>query len=228
VRVPTLGELYGISPLVRGNDALVPETAVAYDLGLRAWGPGERSKDLSAYLDAFVFRRNSEDLIAYQRTSFRQIRPYNVGRARVQGAEIAAGARWLDVLRAETAVTLLDPRDTTPTRTLSNDILPYHSRLALSGLLQVYTRDAWQGVGLGYLALGLRVSHRSSRYQSPAGLGQIPNNSRLDLQSVAKVLKNRLALRAWVSNLLDSPQLDMVGLPLPGRSFYGSAELTWW
>ena len=37
-----------------------------------------------------------------------------------------------------------------------------------------------------------------------------------------------LALRAWVANLLDSPQQDMVGLPLPGRTFHGSAELSWW
>ena len=94
---PTLGELYGISALVHGSSALVPEQGLAWDLGARweAWlGP------VWAYLDAFGFARHVSDLIAYRRSSLGAVQPYNVGSARVLGAEFEAGAQFAEHARA--------------------------------------------------------------------------------------------------------------------------------
>ncbi len=227
-RVPTLGELYGVSPLVLGDPGLRPETGIAADAGFRLSLPATDPRGLQGYLEVFGFQRNSRRLIAYRRTSFRQVRPYNVGRARVRGLELAAGGTWLATLRAETAVTLLDPRDTTPSRVYANDVLPYRSRLVLSQLFEVFDRDAWPALGVGHTAIGLRVSHRSSRHQNPAGIGPIPHHTSVDLEGVAKLAGDHLALRATLTNLFDASQFDAVGLPLPGRGAFASAEVTWW
>jgi iron complex outermembrane receptor protein len=227
-RVPTLGELYGVSPLVLGDAGLRPETGIAADAGVRLSLPASDPRGLRGYLEAFGFQRNSRDLIAYRRTSFRQVRPYNVGRAQVRGLEIAAGATWLGALRSETAVTLLDPRDTTPSRAYANDVLPYRSRLVLSQLFEVFDPNAWPALGVGHAALGVRMSHRSSRHQNPAGIGPIPHQTSVDLEGVAKLGADHLALRATVTNLFDAAQFDAVGLPLPGRGAFASAEVSWW
>jgi iron complex outermembrane receptor protein len=81
VRVPTLGELYGVSPLVLGDPGLEPESGIATDVGFRLSHPATHPQGLNAYLEIFGFQRHSRNLIAYRRTSFRQVRPYNVGRA---------------------------------------------------------------------------------------------------------------------------------------------------
>ena len=228
VRVPTLGELYGVSPLVLGDAGLRPETGSAADAGVRLSLPARDPRGLRGYVEAFGFQRNSRSLIAYRRTSFRQVRPYNVGRARVRGLELAAGGTWLAALRAETALTLLDPRDTTPTRAYANDVLPYRSRLVLSQLVEVFDRNAWPALGVGHAALGARISHRSSRHQNPAGIAPIPHQTSVDLEGVAKLAGDHLALRATLTNSFDASQSDAVGLPLPGRGFFASAEVSWW
>jgi vitamin B12 transporter len=228
VRVPSLGELYGVSPLVLGDDELEPETGIAADAGARLSLPATDRRDLRGYLEIFGFQRHSRNLIAYRRSSFRQIRPYNVGRARVRGLEIAAGGTWLAAVRTETALTLLDPRDTTRSRPYANDVLPYRSRLVLSQLLEIFDRDTWSALGVGHAALGVRISHRSSRHQNPAGIGPIPHHTSVDLEGVAKLGGDHLALRATLTNLFDTDQFDAVGLPLAGRGAFASAEVSWW
>ena len=142
--------------------------------------------------------------------------------------EAALGGAFLDLVQATTSITLLDPRDTTPDRTLANDILPYHSRLVLTSGIEFRVRPSWIGKPLSRLSVELRAMHRSSRHQNPAGLGPIPRHTTFDAEAVTQLYEGRLALRCLVSNLFDAEQFDVVGLPLPGRAAYGSVEATWW
>src|SRR6185503_8230038 len=52
LRLPTLGELYGVAPLVRGNPELEPELGLSADLGLRA---RLEASGLELFVDGFVF-----------------------------------------------------------------------------------------------------------------------------------------------------------------------------
>ncbi|MBM4358597.1 MAG: TonB-dependent receptor, partial [Deltaproteobacteria bacterium] len=88
VREPTLGELYGISSALRGNDGLVPETGSAIDLGVVV---ARRDGPLSGHVQIDAFVRYADELIAFERSSFGTVRPYNVGSARTLGAELALG-----------------------------------------------------------------------------------------------------------------------------------------
>ncbi len=217
VRVPALGELYGVSPLVRGNAALAPESGVTADAGFRAATTDPSST--GAWVDAFGFVRGVTDLVAYRRSGLGYVRPYNTGRARVLGAEIAAGADAFQHLRADVAVTLLDPRDTTPGRTLGNDLVPYQSRFVANAGVELYARHR--------ASLELRVSHRSSRVADPAGLVVIGAQTLLDVGATLWFWRDRVALRGAVQDVTDAARSDVVGYPLPGRSVHGSAELVW-
>ncbi|HEX2670769.1 MAG TPA: TonB-dependent receptor [Polyangiaceae bacterium] len=222
VRVPTLGELYGVSALVRGSSALVPEQGLAWDLGAR-WEA--RLGPVWAYLDAFGFARKVSDLIAYRRSSLGAVTPYNVGSARILGAELEAGAQWSQHARASLAMTLLDPRDTTPGRTLANDLIPHQSRFVSSLYIEGFVTP--QSSPLSRAGLDGRLSHRASRLADPAGLIVLPASTTLDLGATLRFGREKeLSLRAAVDDVFDARHFDFIGYPVPGRTFHCSAEAT--
>jgi iron complex outermembrane receptor protein len=220
-RVPTLGELYGVSALVRGSSALVPERGVAWDLGLRVQTePGP----VSAYLDGFGFVRQVSELIAYRRSSLGAVQPYNVGSARVLGAELEVGGEWARHARTVLALTALDPRDTSAGRVLANDLVPYQSRLVatwfVEGFVEPHSRS------LKRAGLDARFSYRSSRLADPAGLVVLPDSSELDLGATA-LFAHDYSLRFAIDNAFDARHFDFIGYPLPGRSYHLAVE-AWW
>jgi vitamin B12 transporter len=219
-RVPTLGELYGISALVRGSSALVPEQGLAWDLGAR-WeallGP------VWTYLDLFGFARRVTELIAYRRSSLGAVQPYNVGSARVLGAEFEAGAQFADHARATLALTVLDPRDTTASRSLTNDLIPHQSRFVSSLFIEGFVDP--KALALRRVGLDARLSHRSSRLADPAGLIVLPASTTLDLGATLRFGREHgLALRVALDDVFDARHFDFIGYPVPGRRLYCSAE----
>jgi len=224
-RVPTLGELFGVSGVIRGNANLDPEQGYTAELGVRAQ-IGRQVPLGGLALDAFGYVRVADDLIAYLRAAQGYVAPYNVGSARVVGAEVAMSAPLLSFLRFETALTLQDPRDTSRGRTTVNDILPFRSRLIVTPRLVAGTAFD-EGSILRYLGGSAAFTYQSSRYVDPAGLGVIAEQGSLDLMGDAKWLDEHLTTRVRVSDVLDAPRTDIIGFPLPRRSVYVSAEVTW-
>ncbi len=225
VRVPTLGEVYGVSTTIRGNPALAPETGATGDLGVRA--QMRRGVILEgAYLDAFVFARWADGLIAYERSGPAFITPYNVGAARVLGAEVLTGVALTPIVRIEVAATALDPRDTSSNRTTVNDVLPFRSRLIAAPRVRAdWRRRSRNGVsGVGGEVRGL---YQSSRYVDPAGLGVIGQQATVDLEGDISFFDGLLTLRARVADLFDATRTDIIGYPLPGRSLYAGLEAAW-
>ncbi|WP_437948303.1 TonB-dependent receptor [Sorangium sp. So ce296] len=225
LRVPTLGEVYGISGVVHGNAELEPESSVTLEAGIRA--QTRRGAVLrGAYIDAFVFGRASSGLIAYARSGQGYVAPYNVDRARVLGAELLTGIEVTSFLRAEVAATFLDPRDTTPQRTTANDVLPFRPRLVVAPRLRADWKPS-DGAVLSGASGELRAVYQSSRYADPAGLGVIAEQATVDVEAEATWLRGHLAARARVADLLDARRTDVVGYPLPGRSVFLTLESTW-
>lgn len=222
VRVPTLGELYGISSVLRGNSDLVPEDGLTVDAGVSAQAP---SKRLSGYAQAFGFARWADDLVAYRRSSLGVVRPYNSGSARVLGIEIAAGGTVWGALNAGGSVTFSDPRDTSDDG-LTSDLLPLHSRLVAAPYLGLTVPDAWRS---SYWTASLtgRFLYRSSRVADPAGLIVLAQQRQLDVEARAAFLAERVAVSGRLANVLDQQSVDLIGYPLQGRSGYVTAELTW-
>jgi iron complex outermembrane receptor protein len=230
VRIPTLAEQYGVSGLVRGNIGLRPEQGLTVDLGVRA-----ESREHGISVDLFGFLRQSTDLIAYERSSFGDVRPYNVGAARTLGGELFATYRPLSFLRADLSATVLDARNVSATLQTVNDVLPYLPRLVLTPRVEVSLPGATGAAGARSLAQRLfqtaKVSaayfYESSRYVDPAGLVVLPEQGSLDLEAETTVVEDHITLRGRVANALDQTRTDLIGYPLPGRSLYLSMEARW-
>lgn len=224
-RVPTLAELYGLAGAVRGNSSLTPEQGNTGELGARvSWG-GHGAVN-GAYADVFAFARTAADLIAWRRSAAGYVRPYNVSSARVLGVELLASAGFGGFLDVELSATMLDPRDTSGSRTVQNDILPFRSRLTASPSARLHT-DAWAGAGVDEASLEARYTHQSSRYADSAGLVVIAAQGSLDLESSVTTLDKHLTVRARLSDALDQARYDIIGYPLLGRTWFGAMELSW-
>jgi iron complex outermembrane receptor protein len=223
LREPTLGELYGVAPLVRGNADLVPERGTSYELGARVQWRGARRTPL-LYADVAAFSRFSDDLVTYVRTAQGFLTPTNDKRARALGGELVVGTAPVSFFEASSQLSLLDARDTSPDRTARNDVLPFHSRLVSTTLVTFEQR--FESDWLSQVGTTARWLYQSSRYADPAGLGVIPAQSSLDLELFLRSL-DRISTRARVANLLDQRRFDVVGFPLPGRSAFVSVEATW-
>jgi iron complex outermembrane receptor protein len=220
-RAPTLGEMYGISGVVRGNADLAAERGWAFDAGVRSEAPRTAPAPLrGAWLDAFVFVRFANDLVAYRRSALGYVRPYNEGTARVAGAELGVGGRPLSFLTVESALTLLDPRSTSTTTT--STLLPYQSQLVSYSRVGVEARPRSRIEPIARAALSFRAE--SARHADQAGLVVIPAQGSLDAEGALSVYKDRVTFRLRAVNLLGQERFDVVGYPLPGRAFYASLE----
>ncbi|WP_437731909.1 TonB-dependent receptor [Sorangium sp. So ce1335] len=224
VRVPALGELHGISPVVRGNPELEPERGVTAELGARVAAAMPRAR-AEASLELLGFSRLASALVAYRRASLGAVRPYNVRGARVLGIELTAAASALDHLRAALTLTALDPRDASPDRGIVSDLLPFQSRLAAAPSLEAYAEPAW--LRGGRASLGARLLYRSSRVADRAGLLVLPEQAAVDVEAAVLALDGRVSARLAVENATGARMLDAVGFPLPGRSVHAAMEV-WW
>ena len=69
------------------------------------------------------------------------------------------------------------------------------------------------------------VAPASAPRMVAAGLIVIPEQTTLGVSGAATWWGGALVTRARLANALDSERFDVVGYPLPGRSFYVSAEV---
>ncbi|NOU35131.1 MAG: TonB-dependent receptor, partial [Polyangiaceae bacterium] len=222
VRQPTLGELYGISGAVRGNPALGSERGLSADLGFRALDLSRGSWG-SAGLAAFVYGRVARDLVAYRRSSLGYVTPYNVGEARVLGAELEAAARLFRRVLLRASATLADPRDT-GSATEGNTLLPFQSRLLATAEME-WELPAIPLLGVSEAHLAVRYQHQTSRYADPTGLVVIPEQGNLGVELDALFARGHVRAQVRATNLLASRRFDTVGTPLPGRALYASTEV---
>ncbi len=179
---------------------------------MRLWG------DVAAYA------RRADRLVSYVRAAQGYLVPVNVRSARVLGLETAAGADYDSHVDADLSLTFSDPRDVTEDRRLRNDILPFRSRFLASAGLGVTTSPHVPG-SFDRSRARLIFVHQSSRYGDPAGLIVIPAQSTFDLELTQGFFAERALLRARAADLFDAARFDVVGYPLPGRSFFVSLEI---
>ena len=224
VRTPTLGELYGMSVLVRGNPSLLQESGISADVGARWAGVTHGPARPWGFVGGFA--RWTDDLVSFVRSSQGYVEPINVGSARVMGVEAQAGLGFLEFFAVDVSTTVLDPRDTTQGRLIVNDVLPFQSRLLVVPRLSAETRKLRLGP-LRRLRAEVRWVYQSSRYADSAGLAVIPEQSSLDAELLAQTVNERVTLRVRATDLLDTPRFDVVGFPLPGRSAFVSLEESW-
>lgn len=226
VRVPVLGELYGLSGAVQGNSALVPERGYSAEASAR-WSGGSPEGSIRAFADVTGFARFVDDLIAYRRSGAGTIAPFNVASARILGLEAAAGMDLLHHVRAQLALTFADPRNVTLGTSQQVSLLPYHAAFTGAFGLEAYADPSAALRFVDRVAVGLRFAYRSGRYADPGHSFYLSEQQDLALDASAALLKKRIGVRFSLSNLLDAPNQDLLGFPQPGRGFQALLEATW-
>lgn len=216
-RSPTLGELFGMSPVVRGNPRLEPERALGLDAGVRVHDVA----GIGLWLGASGYVRWTRDLIVFSRTAQGYVVPENRERSRTVGAELELGAEPLPGLRLDASLTLTDARDTTGRRATANDVLPFLPRLVFSPGV-TYGRSL-NVAGIERVALSARYIHQASRYADRAGLAVIPEQGNLEAGGEAD-FSGFVSVRVRVANVLAQDRFDAVGFPLPGTTACASFE----
>ena len=211
-RVPTLAELFGNDGTVLGNAELNDELADTLDAALVL---RDRQQDWRAELQLHGFTSRVRELIQMQRVTPHQARYLNLGAAELNGLEVVARGRLPGWLRASVRYGLLMSRDRSARAAYDGKPLPMRpgSRLA-SRLTATGNPKSWLGASSAWLAYRWQSGHFADRANRVA----LPARATLDTGVAARVAGDRLEVSARIDNLLDRPNFDLIGYPLPGRT----------
>jgi vitamin B12 transporter len=220
-RLPLLGERLGIGATVLGNPALLPETGLSADLGARLALDGDH---LTLAAEATGFARTALDLIAYRRSSFGAIKPFNLAEARILGVDVLLSATALGWIVFGGSLNVTDARDVSDGRTLVEDRVAFVAPLTVSPFAGLEHR---LGGVLDRISARVHLDYRGSRSADPAGLIELPALLDLGLEGSVGLSRELLELRGRLSNLTQNRSTDLVGYPLPGLNAHVSLSTRW-
>lgn len=216
-RIPNMTELYGNDGFLIGNATLRPETGSNADLGVSSTlGSPVRG----ATVQLTLFAALVDDLIQFNPSTDGHAVAENIDRARITGVELSGEARFASSIRIVGQTTFTDARDTSNNSDSRGRQLPNRPRYR------------------AYLRPELR------RHPLPGGVLEVGAYADADLTGgdyldsgdtvglPPRLLVGAGAQLGWVDgpaqlvfsarNLGDSRVADLVGFPLPGRSFFVS------
>ncbi len=213
-RTPSLMELFGYRGFTLPNPSLVPEQGFNRDLGI-IW---ERGFGLSnVRLEASYFWSDVSDLIMYVFVPFAQTsQATNINSADIEGLEVALSMAGWHGFSFNLNLTHLNAVNTGPISYMHGKKLPNRPDIEASGKI------AWHGSHLG---LYYEYDHISGNYWNAAN-DRAPNNKgalvperKVHNAGVSLKLGRRTKFSVDVVNLTDRQYEDVIGYPLPGRSF---------
>jgi iron complex outermembrane receptor protein len=209
VRLPTLTELFGDRGYLVGDTTLSPEHSVGGDLGAMAvghWGP------VRGRIEARGFALHVSDLIRYRRTSQYRAVPENVAEARILGVEGGLDLEVTEWVGLAGALTVMDAVDLESARDIP-----------LRPTFSAYVRPRVMLGPLGWVSdldLFVDLTHVGDSYADPANLVVTPGRTRVGAGMGLAVLDGRVRIDGVVTDLFDARGQDVLGFPLPGRSFF--------
>jgi len=201
-RAPTFTELYLQRNGVAANPDLRPERAWSVDTGA-TWRSGGVSLSLGLFWSAY------RDLIAYEFYPPAKVKPFNVGLARIAGAELQASVLLPAGFRVDAAYSFLH------TVNLREGAQEGH-RLAYRPPHRVFVRGSRRGKRLeGYLEARFTSTMPRNQYDTAEEPAQLVFNA-----GVGARVAGPLWLDLEAKNLLNERTLeDVFQYPLPGFSF---------
>jgi hypothetical protein len=168
-------------------------------------------------VEARAFALFVDDLVQYRLTSQYRAIPENTGATRALGVELGARGRAGRHVGLAAALTILDARDRATER-----------RLPLRPDAQAYVRPEVRLGALGPVAaarLWCDAAYLGRAFVDPANTSSFPPRLRLGAGAGVDVAGGAVALDVAVRDLLDAGGQDLLGFPLPGRSFLVTAAV---
>ncbi|OGQ47025.1 MAG: hypothetical protein A3H42_04195 [Deltaproteobacteria bacterium RIFCSPLOWO2_02_FULL_46_8] len=213
-RQPTFNELFGDRGTFVGNPGLQPEKGLNFDFGIAG-----HFRDMGLLNDLFVemvyFRQNINDLIQFLQTSQFTAKAQNLNEAQILGGEFSLSVRAFKNFRWTGHYVYQSAKDIGDGSSTRGKFLPGRPKN------QVYMNAEYK-----------------YRFLRPFFETQIISDNFLDSQNLLKVSHRQLLSTGihvtptkWsevsfsTKNLLNERIVDIVGFPLPGRSYWGELVL---
>lgn len=215
-RAPSMIELFGDRGYLLGDTRLRPERAETFDLGVVLRG---RHEELAGSAELRGFVTLASDLIRYRRTAQYTAVPENVASAVLFGAELGATGRLGRHVTLAGALTLLDTR---------TEHLGRVQRLPLRPWITAYVRPAVAAFDVGPLdrvELWADLTHVGENALDPANSAFLPARTRVGLGASLHVGEERMRVDLSVRDVFDGRGTDLLGFPLPGRTFAAALTL---
>jgi len=215
-RLPTFFEMFGDLGTVTGAPDLEPERGTNRDIGVVISGQSFWIFD-SPRLEAVYVDNELEGLILFFQNSQYTVKPRNIGSARVRGFELSAAATASGRLRLSGNYTRLDSRDTGPVPYYNGNLLPGRPEHEVSIGSELLS---------GRWSVMYELHYLGDSYLDRANL--MPQESRKihDLTLTLRSLSYGMTLSIGGRNLGNERVYDVIGFPLPGRSFFASIGYT--
>lgn len=214
-RVPTFNELYYVG---YGNPVLRPEDAWLTDVGVDFNRSIAGGWTIKAKLDGFANFLTDKIISAPSPEDPNIWAPYNIGKVRSLGLDLAAGFVWQSTdcrCAFDAKYTLLSATDRTPDSYSFGQQIPYIAKHTVV----LNAEASWKGWSL--IPVWQLRSGRSDGY------GDLDDWNTLDL-TLAKDIKlsktGPLSVKLSVRNMFDNRYEVSSGYPMPGRSIIGGLE----
>lgn len=208
-RQPTFAELFGDRGTIVGNPNLNPEASLNFDFGFDL-------KLKNVQFSAAYFRHTIDNLIQFLQTSQFTVRAANLNSALIQGGEFTLSVQALEKLRWAGHYVYQTAKDAEETSPTFGNFLPGRPKH------QFFLETDY-----------------SFPFIRPFAQWQVMGNSYLDSQNLLRVTRRSLLaggfhLGPWqkatlvltAKNLFNDRIADIVGYPLPGRSYWGELEFS--
>lgn len=207
-RIPNFSELFGDQGTFVGNPNLVPEKGWNWDVG-GMFRRGPVSFELAWFLN------HVEDLIQLLQTSQFTVQARNLTDARIQGIESALWITPLAWLDLSGNYTFQWAKDTSGLPGTDGKFLPGRPRHEFS--LKANAHNRW-----GRLFADL--SWMDDNFLDTQNILRVDDRLILGVGATTTLFK-RFTMTFEAKNLSNNRISDVVGFPLPGRSFYGKLTI---
>ncbi len=213
-RVPSFIELFGDRGSIVGNPELDVESGIHADAGV---GLSFKKRDRLDRLQitSTFFYLHMEDIIVMVQNSQRTARAENISRAEIYGNELCIEAVWGGFIKSRAAYTLQDARDRSGISYMDGNSLPGRPRNEL------HTKTALFRKKLGEVFY--TFDYIDGNFLDRSGLMEVPARQ-LHGAGITYTPIKGLSLTFEVKNIGDEQVSDVLGYPLPGRSFFGTVK----
>jgi len=214
-RYPTLTELFGDRGVVIGNPRLKPEEGINADIGMtfkmREFKRGKLTVN-HLFGEAVYFSNNVDDLILFQQTSQRTIQPINISQAEVDGVELNWGFTLFNHFGLSGNYTYQDARNKSEIPFLRGKKLPGIPENEFFLRTEIFNR--WTKIFYEYNFL-------SDNYLDQTNIRKVDERNIHNLGLSLYPFKYT-TLTFEVKNIENEQVSDVLGFPLPGRSYFGT------
>jgi iron complex outermembrane receptor protein len=189
-----------------GNAKLKPEESINFDVGLLYNGP--------VRLEAVYFRSYTDNLIQFLQTSQFTAKPQNLSKSTIQGVESSAQVNYLDHFSHTLYYTYQQAKDSSNTAT-KGKYLPGRPQHEMWFESSAYNK--WGKIYGEY-------NFMSGNFLDSQNIMEITGRHILNFGITATPTK-WLLINTTVKNITGNRTFDMIGFPLPGRSYWGAITL---